>query len=195
MLDEVIPIKEIILDPRLQMRETMDFSVIDEYAESIFDLPNVNLVRGPNEELWLTEGWHRYHANVKAKQNTIKCNVYPGSFLDALEMAAGSNHSHGIRRSAADKRRAVSALLTEELWAQRSDRMIAEACHVSNHFVAKIRGETPTGNVPSSSGTNEETSPDTTPDSTRKKNIHVGEFSCSMGTSFVPHVFSSFSVP
>lgn len=145
-----VKISEIVLDPRLQMRETMDFAAIDEYAENLFDLPPAKVVRGDDGTLWLTQGWHRYHAHQKAEQKTMECEVRDGSWLDALAEAAGGNHGHGLRRTDADKKRAVSALLAEPVWAERSDRMIAEACHVSNHFVAKIRNEVSTGSAPSS---------------------------------------------
>lgn len=158
-----VPLAEIILDPRLQMRETMDFAVIDEYAESICHLPPSRIVKGPQGEMWLTSGWHRYHAHAKSEQSTMPCMVRDGTFLDALVEAAGENHGHGIRRTNEDKRRAVAALLSEDSWRNKSDRMIAEACHVSNHFVAKVREITPTGNVPSQGNSSDSTPPAATP--------------------------------
>jgi hypothetical protein len=146
----MVPISDIILDPRLQMREKMDFEVIDEYSEDIFDLPPGKIVMGAGGEMWLTAGWHRYHAHVKAKQDKMKCDVRDGTFLDALAEAAGENHGHGLKRTAADKRRAVMSLLKEKLWQDRSDRMIATACKVSWPFVGKIRQEMSGGNVSTS---------------------------------------------
>ena len=135
-----IPLSEIVLDPRLQMRALMDFETIDEYAEHFDSLPPGKIVR-EGAVNWLTGGWHRYHAAVKAKRATMPCTVREGTFLDALTEAAGENHGHGIRRTPEDKRRAVSALLAEPVWAGRSNRMVAEACHVSEHLVSKIRQE------------------------------------------------------
>lgn len=146
-----VPVADIILDPRLQMRETMDFAVIDDYAEHLFDLPPGKIVMGEGGIMWLTGGWHRYHANVKAKQTTMPCTVREGTFQDALKEAAGENFGHGIRRTDADKKRAVKALLSEPLWADRSDRMIAEACHVSHPLVAKVRAEMAEANSQSQS--------------------------------------------
>jgi hypothetical protein len=153
-----VPLSEIVLDPRLQMRETMDFTVIDEYAESLADLPPSKIVKGPQGEMWLTSGWHRYHAHARKKQKEMPCIVRDGTFLDALAEAAGENHGHGIRRTNEDKRRAVAALLSEDLWKNKSDRMIAEACHVTHPFVAKIRESIPTGNV-SSQGNSSDSPP------------------------------------
>jgi hypothetical protein len=151
-----VPIETIILDPRLQMRATMDFSTIDEYAETIDELPPGKIIMGPQEQMWLTGGWHRYHANVKAKRQTMRCEVREGSFQDALKEAAGENYGHGIKRTDADKRRAVTALLTDEEWAKRSDRMIAEACHVGPHLVASVREDISTVRAHSSNSQNGE---------------------------------------
>lgn len=139
-----VPLKDIILDPSLQMRETMDPDVIDEYAQDLSDLPPSKIVRGPAGEMWLTGGWHRYHAHKQKSQKTMPCTVRDGTFFDALTEAAGENHGHGCRRTNEDKRRAVAALLADRVWRERSNRMIAEACHVNDKLVAKVREITPT---------------------------------------------------
>jgi hypothetical protein len=170
MANEInVPVSEIVLDPRLQMRAEMNFNIIDEYADSLMDLPPGKIVMGEGGVMWLTDGWHTYHAHIKSKQDKMKCSVREGTFQDALKEAAGANHGHGIRRTAADKRRAVTALLSDALWRERSDRMIADTCHVSNHLVAEVRKtfesengkpettqkdeKTTTGNSPSSKRT------------------------------------------
>ncbi|HWB13396.1 MAG TPA: hypothetical protein VG826_29495 [Pirellulales bacterium] len=43
------------------------------------------------------------------------------------------------RRSNAQKRAAVMALLVYKKWRDRTDNFIAKACGVSNHFVKKVR--------------------------------------------------------
>jgi hypothetical protein len=55
--------------------------------------------------------------------------------------AAGANAAHGLRRTSFDKRRAVETLLKDKEWGQWSDREISRRCHVSDHFVTKIREE------------------------------------------------------
>lgn len=136
-----VSISELVIDQRLQMRETLNYVVIDDYAEHLFDLPPAKVVMGEGGVMWLWDGLHRYHAHKKSGQTNMKCEVKEGTFLDALKSAAGANHGHGIQRTDADKRRAVKALLSEALWQQRSDRMIAEACHVGTHLVAKVRAD------------------------------------------------------
>lgn len=46
---------------------------------------------------------------------------------------------HGLRRSNADKRRAMQMLLDDAEWVQWSDREVAKACAVSHTFVAEQR--------------------------------------------------------
>jgi len=135
-----VPIAELILDPRLQMRVKLDFTAIDEYAEHLDDLPPCKAVR-EGEVIWLTSGWHRVNAYQKQDRDTVPCFVRDGSFLDALVEAVGENPDHGIRRTPEDKARAVMALLTEPTWADKSNRMVAAACKVNEHFVAKVRSE------------------------------------------------------
>ncbi len=131
---------EIIRDPRLQMRAgPMDQAIIDEYAEDIFDLPAIDVIKGPNGELWLVDGNYRDAAHEKMGLEEIRANIEDGTWIDAMNAAAGANAKHGRKRTDADKRRAVKSLLLEPLYLDRSDRMIAKACKVSHTFVAKIR--------------------------------------------------------
>lgn len=77
----------------------------------------------------------------------------------------GANYDHGLRRTPADKRKAVTTLLsnpdvandpqTGEPW---SDREAARRCNVTHPFVAKIRASL-TGNVSS-----DESPPSLTPE-------------------------------
>lgn len=55
--------------------------------------------------------------------------------------SVGSNASHGLRRTNADKRKAVLKLLEDEEWGKWSDRSIGEKCAVSNRFVTNLRNE------------------------------------------------------
>jgi hypothetical protein len=79
----------------------------------------------------------------------IPCEVRPGTRRDAVLCAAGANAMHGLRRTNADKRRAVETLLRDEEWGSWSDREITRRCHVSDRFVNGVRkalGEALTAN-------------------------------------------------
>src|SRR5690606_22774478 len=59
----------------------------------------------------------------------------------AVLYAVGANAQHGLRRSKADKRRAVETLLLDSEWCQWSDREIARRCSVGHTLVANVRKE------------------------------------------------------
>lgn len=96
-------------------------------------------------EYWLADGFHRAAASEGCQRTEIQADVRPGSRRDACLAAAGANATHGLRRSNADKRRAVVLLLQDEEWSQWSDREIARRCGVSHTFVSNLRAE-PGGN-------------------------------------------------
>jgi transposase-like protein len=76
------------------------------------------------------EVWHRDPAILRS-----------GPRRDAIVHAAGANADHGLRRTNADKRRAVETLLRDGEWSQWSDREIARRCQVSAPLVGNIRRE------------------------------------------------------
>ena len=53
--------------------------------------------------------------------------------------SVGANTEHGLRRTNADKRRAVETLLRDEEWSQWSDREIARRCGVGADMVGDAR--------------------------------------------------------
>jgi hypothetical protein len=61
--------------------------------------------------------------------------------------AVGVNANHRLRRTAADKRRAIVAMLRDPQWAKWSDREIGKRCAVDHKTVAKVRAEL-TGEFP-----------------------------------------------
>ncbi|MCJ2074231.1 hypothetical protein MKK68_00955, partial [Methylobacterium sp. E-016] len=94
-----------------------------------------------DEAHWLAEGFHRFNAAREAELETIACEVRPGSLRDAILHSAGANATHGLRRSNADKRRAVLILLEDDEWSTWADREIARRCAVDNKTVARLREE------------------------------------------------------
>lgn len=93
------------------------------------------------ERFWLAEGFHRLEAYTAAGFAEVPCDVRQGGLRDAILHSAGANPDHGVRRTSADKRRAVLTLLQDEEWGQWSDREIARRCAVSQPLVGRIRAE------------------------------------------------------
>lgn len=139
-----IDIDAITADERLQPRVAVRPDVVAEYAalldDAKFDLPAVT-VFDDGAALWLADGWHRLAAYRQADRVSIPADVRSGTFRDALKYAASSNSGHGLRRSNADKRRAVLMLLDDELMSQWSNREIARHCGVHHATVAAVREE------------------------------------------------------
>ncbi|WP_158665329.1 hypothetical protein [Sinorhizobium fredii] len=137
-------------DPDLQMREAgVDPAVVADYAEAMdagTELPPVILFFD-GEGYWPGDGFHRIEASRKLGRETIKADVREGAKREAMLLAVGANASHGLRRTSADKRRSVLALLRDPEWSKWSDREIGKRCAVDHKTVAKVRSEL-TGEIP-----------------------------------------------
>lgn len=129
-------------DPELACRAAgVNADTVEEYAEAMRTgavFPPV-VVFGPDSKgaHWLADGFHRCAAAELAGLTKIAADVREGGRKEALLYAAGANASHGLRRTNADKRRAVLLVLGN--FPKWSDRKIAEACGVDHKTVAAAR--------------------------------------------------------
>src|SRR5690606_39168080 len=72
----------------------------------------------------------------------LRCEVVgEGTIDEAIWHAAAVNQTHGVRRTNADKRRAVRLALETEIGMEQSSRVIAEHVGVSHTFVERLREE------------------------------------------------------
>lgn len=129
------------IDGGTQSRVEIHTEVASEYADAIkggAEFPPV-VVFHDGADYWLADGFHRYHAHKQAGKASISAEVKTGTQRDAVLYSLGANCAHGLRRSNADKRKAVAAMLADAEWSQWSDRKIAEACGVSHPFVSAMR--------------------------------------------------------
>src|SRR5579883_2893291 len=141
-----LPIVQIRLDGGTQVREKIDQALVEDYAERMregdeFPLP---IVLFDETDYWLADGFHRLHANLKLGKTEIECRLFEGSKRDAVLVALKANSAHGLRRSNADKIRAVKIVLADEVWSTKSTRWIAEVCGVSRKFVEDVRAQVAT---------------------------------------------------
>ena len=136
-------ISAIEADPDIQSRTDMDASIVEEYRE-LYErgqaLPAITVIQDGTRYL-VADGFHRLEAAKAAGLRKIDAEVVQGSRRDAILHSVGSNADHGLRRSNADKRRAVLTLLGDEEWSRWSDHQIAKACYVSVPMVGKYRPE------------------------------------------------------
>jgi hypothetical protein len=129
------------LRPASQVRARKDEDAVDAYAEAIDDMPAVTVYVDRTGTRWLADGYHTVSAATKAGRTEVKAKVINGEYLESFGFACKANRKHGIRPSAADKRRRVeSALLIPEV-AGSSNRAVAALCEVSESFVRNVRSE------------------------------------------------------
>jgi ParB-like nuclease domain. len=129
------------IDGGTQSRVEINNEAVSDYAEAVkvgIEFPPV-IVFHDGADHWLADGFHRFHAHKQAGKASIQADVRDGTVRDAILYSLGANCTHGLRRSNADKRKAVGAMLADAEWAKWSDRKIAEACGVSQPFVSGMR--------------------------------------------------------
>ena len=117
--------------------------IVDEYAESIqagAKFPPVE-VYYDGTHYWLTDGFHRVTGYKKLGLVEIEAIVHNGSQREAQWASFGVNKDHGLRKSQADKRFAVTKALDDMEYFEYSDRKIADHVGVSHTYVSKLRKE------------------------------------------------------
>ena len=132
---------DIKLDTELQSRVEISDEAINDYSEALREgakFPPVTVFYD-GSSYFLADGWHRYYAHKKAGLALIEATVINGTFRDAKLFSFGANDTNGLRKTNADKRKAVLAMLDDMEWAERNDNEIAKECRVSIMTVGRIR--------------------------------------------------------
>ena len=130
------------IDGGTQSRAELNQATVSEYAEAMTEgskFPPVT-VFFDGVDHWLGDGFHRFFGAKNIGALDIDADVRDGTKRDAVLFSLGANAHHGLRRTNADKRKAVETLLSDAEWAKWSDRQIAKACGVGHPFVASVRG-------------------------------------------------------
>lgn len=133
-----LTLAEIRLDGGTQPRVAINEDVVADYAATVHELPPV-VVFFDGVAYWLADGFHRFHAHRRAGEHTLEALVHQGTKRDAVLYAVGANQTHGLRRTNADKRRAVETLLGDDEWRRWTDREVARRCGVSHEFASSVR--------------------------------------------------------
>lgn len=140
---ENLAIAKIRRDGGTQPRAALDEATIRDYAEAMQrgDTFPAVVVFFDGTDYWLADGFHRLAAleSLGALNMDVPAIVQQGDQRAAVFFSTGVNAEHGLRRSNADKRRAVDVLLRDAEWGKWSDREIARQCKVSNNFVSELR--------------------------------------------------------
>ncbi len=136
-----LPITLIRRDGGTQPRVAINQTTVEEYASDMKEgasFPPVLLFNDGTQH-WLADGFHRVLAAESIGLKEIAAVVRQGTQRDAVLYSCGANATHGLRRTNADKRRAVLRLLEDSEWSKWSDREIARRCGVSHDFVNRMR--------------------------------------------------------
>lgn len=134
-----ILIESIRTDSGVQSRAEINREYVAELAEQLKAgrrLPPVEVYRD-GAETWMADGFHRLQAHVEAGKRTIRAEIHKGGRAEARWASIGANLEHGLRRTNADKRRAVTMALEDR--PQASDQLIADHCGVSSVYVQQTR--------------------------------------------------------
>lgn len=138
---KVMNIAALVLDEAMQSRVEINEDTVTEYAHDIENgdvFPPVT-VFFTGTHYFLADGYHRYFGHKRAGKVSIQCNLINGTKRDAIFFSTAANAKHGMRRSYADRRKAVMTLLDDFEWGQKSNTEIAKHCGVSISFVSNLR--------------------------------------------------------
>jgi ParB-like chromosome segregation protein Spo0J len=131
-----------------QARVQLNDDTVAEYADAMErkeKLPPI-VCYHDGSTYWLADGFHRYHAARKRGEKDTEAQVIKGSRDDARWHAAGANTQHGLKRTTADKQKAVRLALA--LRPNLSDSKIAKHCGVSDKTVAAQRAKMSGSEIP-----------------------------------------------
>ena len=153
-----VEIADLNLDAAINARVEINQAVVEEYKDlfrdkeetmlQVPDVPKVNplnpcVLRAKTGGFYILDGWHRVLAAKALGLDKIVVTLYGGDRTYTLEearvLSATVNTAHGLRRSDADKRKAVTILLTDE--PGRTNDATARLAGVSPSLVAAVRRE------------------------------------------------------
>jgi uncharacterized ParB-like nuclease family protein len=155
-----INVADIVATKAMMMRQGLNKATITKYAKAMADgavFPPI-VIFEVDGQLILADGYHRHAAYQKLGIEKIAADVRMGTMDDALLAAVRADAHDGLKRTPADKEKAVRALLSSARWREMSDREIGREANVSQPYVSKLRKSiNRTDNVISSNGTRMET--------------------------------------
>jgi len=128
------------IDGGTQPRVAISEAVMREYADKMLEgvvLPPVDVFHD-GATYWLADGFHRYHAAGKIGRSHLTVTLHTGTRRDAVLFAVAANQGHGLQRTTADKRKAVTTLLADEEWGKWSHSEISRRCGVAHTFVGDV---------------------------------------------------------
>ena len=136
-----IDINKIRIDGGTQSRKQVYEDTVTSYTELLMEgvIFKGITVFDDGKNIWLGDGFHRYHAHKRAGHKTIECEVINGTKRDAWKFSRGANDDHGLQRTNEEKRDIVISVLEDIEYADATDREIAKICKVSAMTVGRVK--------------------------------------------------------
>lgn len=136
-----ISIHDIRRDGGTQPRAELDENHIEDLVfaltqGAVFD---AILLYFDGANYWLTDGFHRLAATIRRGIDKIKAEVRQGTQQDAQWHSFTVNQHQSLKRSNADKQRAIIGALKHPYGHLKSNKEIARHCGVSETFVKSWR--------------------------------------------------------
>lgn len=139
---EEVPLKRLVLDKNVQMRDSLSQVAIQEYADLMAEgeeFPPIVAFGRVGGTYYVADGFHRVEAKRRLKAKTITVELRDGGKREAMLYAMRANANHGVRRTNADKQRSVQTCLNDKEWVKWTDSEIARRCAVSVSIVSRLR--------------------------------------------------------
>jgi hypothetical protein len=139
---ELIAVAQLVRDEAIQPRLDTDSATVLKYRELMREgasFPPIEVVRTPDGELLLVDGWHRIEAAEREGFTKLYAHVWSGDRNDAIEFAARCNARHGKPRSEDDLKKVVEMLRGLPNWRRASNVEIAKHVGVSEATVRRVQ--------------------------------------------------------
>lgn len=139
--NKMLAIAQIRRDGQTQPRQGMNEDVVTDYVAALADnarFPAVD-VMFDGVDYWLFDGFHRVESHLRSGRTEIEVRVHHGTLEQAQWRSYAANQSHGLRRSTADKERAIRAALQHKAAQGMSNEQVAKHLGVDPKTVSKYR--------------------------------------------------------
>ena len=142
MLLETVSLRDIDTNASPQVRHEIREDAVEDYAKLYKDkkpMPKAVLCKVTTGHYLVADGMHRVKAMLKAGITERAFDVFQGAYEDCLLFASAANQTHGVRRTSADKRTAISSVL--KVLSEKTDKEISDIVGVTDKTVGDVRKE------------------------------------------------------
>lgn len=141
--NETLSIAKIRTDGGSRPRAKLNQSAVDEYTQLMREGRQFKPVTVFYDGLdyWLSQGFHRIAAALKAGRLTFLTEIRQGTLRDAILDAVSANSQNETRLTNLDKRRSIMLMFADLEWSQWSNNKIARTCGATDSLVRTLRKE------------------------------------------------------